>query len=268
MNSSLLKTFGLFLLLVVVIALTSFSIFKSPGSSGITKEEVESVVAEYIQNNPQAILDSVNKHQQNSAAEEGKKAQENITQKQKEIENDPTSPMAGNPKGDVVIVEFFDYSCGYCKNVFPTIEKLLEEDKNIKIVFKELPILGPNSELAAKAGLAVNMIAPGKYFEFHKKLMIGRTGGQESINAIAKELGIDTAALEEKMKSPEIEKTIMADKEMAASIGIRGTPAFIVGGELVPGAIDYEAFKGLIAKARGGKAVDSKEGAAPEMLQP
>ncbi len=253
MNSSLLKIVGMFLLLLLVIALTSFGLLKDFGKGGASKTEIEKIVAEYIQNNPQAILDSVNKHQQNSAEAEEKKAQITIKDKLAEIENNPSSPIAGNAKGDVVIVEFFDYSCGYCKKVLPTITKLIEEDKNVKFVFKELPILGPNSELAAKAALAVYAIAPEKYFAFHKKLMGERVYGQENLNASATELGIDAAAMAKKMNSPEIEKIIAADRELATNVGIRGTPAFIVGGELVPGAIDYDAFKTLIAKARAKK---------------
>jgi protein-disulfide isomerase len=253
MNSSLLKTVGIFLLFLVVIALTSFSLLRGGKSGGLNKQDVEQIVAEYIQKNPQAILDSVSKHQQQAAAEEEKKAQGNIKEKISEIENDPSSPVAGNPKGDIVIAEFFDYSCGYCKKVFPTIIKLVEEDKNIKLVLKELPILGPNSELATRAALAVHLISPSKYFEFHKKLMGGHVAGQDSIDTVAKDLGIDVKAMQEKMKSPDVEKVISKNKDLAANIGIHGTPAFVVGGELVPGAIDYDALKGLVAKSRGKK---------------
>ncbi len=253
MNSSLLKTVGLFLLLLVVIAVTFFSILKGSGAGGASKEEIEKIIADYIQNNPKLILESVSKYQQHASEEDNKKALASIKDKLNEVENDPTSPVAGNPKGDVVLVEFLDYSCGYCKKVLPSIIKFIEEDKNIKVVFKELPILGPNSELTAKAALAVHIISPNKYFAFHKKLMGGQVGGQESINTAAKELGIDVKAMEEKMKSPEIEKIIAKNRELASSIGIHGTPAFVVGGELVPGAVDFDTLKALVAKARDNK---------------
>lgn len=256
MNSSLLKIVGLFLGLLVVIGLTSFSVFKDFGSDNgsIDKNEVEKIIAQYIQNNPQAILDSVTKYQQRSVEEAEQKAQSNVLEKREDLENDPASPVAGNPKGDVVIVEFFDYSCGYCKKVMPTFVKLLEEDKNIKAVFKELPILGPNSELSARAAISVYMIAPDKYFEFHKKLMgSGRISGQGSINVLAKALGIDTKTLEEKMKSKEVESAIAKDKALASEIGIHGTPAFIIDGNLVPGAIDLDTFKTMVANARAKK---------------
>lgn len=255
MNSSLLKTVGIFLLALGIIAILLFSILKDSGrsKSGVSKEEIEKIVADYIQKNPKLILDSVAKHQQQAMAEEEKKAQGNIKEKLAEIEHDSASPIAGNPKGDVVVAEFFDYSCGYCKKVLPSVVKLAEEDKKIKFVFKELPILGPNSELAAKAALAVNMVSPEKYFEFHKKLMGGHVSGQDSIDSIAKEVGIDIKAMQDKIKSPEVEKLISKNKELAANIGIHGTPAFVIGGELVPGAVDYETFKGLVAKARASK---------------
>lgn len=244
----------MFLLLLAVVAITSFGVLKDFGKNTPTnKEAVEKIVAEYIQNNPQLVIDSVTKHQQHAAEEEEKKAQTSIKNKISEIENNPTSPVVGNLKGDVVIVEFFDYSCGYCKKVLPTVAKLVEEDKNIKAVFKELPILGPNSELTAKAALAVYEITPDKYFEFHKKVMGGHVGGQDGINSIAKDLGLDAAAIQTKMKSAEIEKIITSNRELASTIGIRGTPAFIIDGELVPGAVDYETFKALVSKARAKK---------------
>lgn len=254
MNTSLLKIIGMFLIFIVIIALTSFGLLKDFGSSGgVDADAVKEIVAEYIQQNPQAILDSVNKHQQNAAAEEDKKAQNSIKDKLAEIENNPASPFAGNKNGDVVIAEFFDYSCGYCKKVLPTVTKILEEDKNIKFVFKEFPILGPNSELSARAALAVNNINPNKYFEFHKKLMSNHVSGQASLNALATELGIDASAMEKQMKTPQIDKIIANERELASSIGIRGTPAFIIGGELVPGAVDADTLKELVAKARAKK---------------
>jgi protein-disulfide isomerase len=253
MNSSLLKIVGMFLILIVLVAVTSFGVLKDFGGGKIDKEEIEKIIAEYIKKNPQVILDSVSAHQQNAAVEEEKKAQNSIKEKLAEIENNPSSPVAGNKKGDVVIVEFFDYACGYCKKVLPSVTKIIEEDKNVKFVFKELPILGANSELAAKAALAVYIISPDKYFEFHKQLMEGRISGQDSLNNIAKNLGIDVAALEKTMKSDAVEKIISDDRKLAAEIGIRGTPAFIVGGEFIPGAIDYNILKELVDKARGGK---------------
>lgn len=254
MNSSLLKIVGMFLVLLILIAITSFGVLKDFGnSSSLNKDDIEKIIAQYIQNNPQVILDSVNKHQQNAAIEEDKKAQDIIKSKTSEIENNPASPVAGNPKGDVVIVEFFDYLCGYCKKVLPSVTKIIEEDKNVKVVFKEFPILGPNSELAAKAALAVYSIAPEKYFEFHKKVMNSHVGGKESIISLLKELNLNVDAIETKMNSKEIEKIIGDDRALASTIGIRGTPAFIIDGELIPGAVDYEAFKDLVAKARAKK---------------
>lgn len=251
MNSSLLKTVSLFLVLILIISITSFSMLKGSGSGkSMSKEEIEKIVSDYIQNNPKAILDSVAKYQQQASANEDKQAQENTKNKLNEIENDPSSPIAGNPKGDVVIAEFFDYSCGYCKKVFPNFIKLIDEDKNVKVVFKELPILGPNSDLAAHAAIAVHIINPNKYFEFYKAVMGGHINGQESLNSIAKSLGIDAKAMEAKMKSAEVEKILNTNKELASNIGIHGTPAFVIGGELIPGAADYDTLKGLVAKAR------------------
>ncbi len=255
MNSSLFKILGGFLSVIVIIVVIIFSVFNSFGKGGhsVNKEEVEKIVAEYLQSHPQEIIDSVTKHQQNAMEQENTRMQESVKNKLSELENDTTSPVVGNKNGDVTVIEFFDYNCGYCKKAYPSVIKLIEEDKDIKFVFKELPILGPNSELASRAALAVNMISPQKYFPFHKKLMETRITGQEVINSIAKELGIDVAAMETKMKSEELGKIISKDRDMATSIGIHGTPAFIVAGILVPGFIEHDALKALVTKARNDK---------------
>ncbi len=256
MNSSLLKILGGFLSIIIIIAVIMFSVFSSFGKSGsgVNKEEVEKIVSEYINSHPQEIIDAVTKHQQSAMEQENVRMQESVKSKLNELENDPTSPVVGNKNGDVAVIEFFDYNCGYCKKAYPAVAKLVQEDKNLKFVFKELPILGPNSEIASRAALAVNIISPQKYFQFHTKLMETRINGQEAVNSIAKELGIDVASMEAKMKSDEVSKIIAKDRDMATSIGIHGTPAFIVGGVLVPGFVEHATLKSLITKAREDKA--------------
>jgi protein-disulfide isomerase len=149
-----------------------------------------------------------------------------------------------------VLVEFYDYSCGYCKKVFPSVAKLIEEDKNLKVVFKEFPILGPNSVITAKAALAANIIAPEKYLEVHEKLMNSRITSKENLIDIVSSLGIDKDKLSSEMESDKVQKIIDDNKDLARDLGISGTPAFVIGDEFVPGAVSFEQMKEIIKQQR------------------
>jgi protein-disulfide isomerase len=219
-------------------------------AEGITEEEVKKIISQYIKQNPQEIIDSLTQHQISQQREQEQNAQANLKQNLDEIKNNPVDPIAGNPQGDVTVVEFFDYSCGYCKKIMPYIAEIIKTDPNVKVVFKELPILGPNSFIAAQASLAVNMIAPDKYFDYHAKLMSTRVSSKASVLKIADELGIDSSKVEEKMSSQEVQSIIAANKKLAEEVGIRGTPAIVIGEQLYPGAIDLATFQKEIARVR------------------
>lgn len=220
--------------------------------SDAQRQEIDKMIHSYIMENPQVILDAVQKMQ--IQAEEGKKelAKKNLLTSREKLLNDPNSPTSGNPKGDVTIVEFFDYRCGYCKRVFPTLMKAVKDDGNVRVVYKEYPILGPESVVAARAALAVWRLAPEKYEDFHSALMTNKGRYSElKIRSIASDLKIDGNAVIKGMKSDAIEADIGENHSLAQSLGISGTPAFIIGNELVPGAVDLDTLKGLIKEARG-----------------
>jgi protein-disulfide isomerase len=196
-------------------------------------------------------LDAV-QHMQ-AKAKEGKKSliKKNLITSHEKLINDPNSPTSGNPKGDVTIVEFFDYRCGYCKRVLPTMLKAVKEDGNVRIVYKELPILGAESVVASRASLAAWRLAPKKYEAFHTTLMANKGHFSElKIRSIASDLSIDGNALIEGMKSSDIDFILNENHALAQSLGISGTPAFIIGEELVPGAVDMNTLKRMIKKAR------------------
>ncbi|MDG2033778.1 MAG: DsbA family protein, partial [Rhodospirillales bacterium] len=168
-----------------------------------------------------------------------------------QVLNDPDSPVAGNPTGDVTVVEFFDYLCNYCKRIIPTIQKLLKQDKNVRYVFKELPILSLDSRLAARAALVVWKNQKEKYLDFHTTLMTSQGSLSEArILRLAKKVGADTTLIKKKMRSNEISAILKRNFDLAQRLGVRGTPGFIIGDKIVPGAIDLTALKSLIAEAR------------------
>jgi len=168
-----------------------------------------------------------------------------------ELLDDPGSPVGGNRDGDVTVVEFFDYRCGYCIAMAPRLETLLEQDRNLRFVYKEWPILGPMSELAARAALAARR--QGRYEDFHSALMRlrGRLTEATLFDA-ARRLGLDPERLRADMQSAEIDRVLRDNRALAAELGITGTPAFVIGDRLVPGAVPLGELKTVIAAARGG----------------
>jgi protein-disulfide isomerase len=172
-----------------------------------------------------------------------------VVERRDELLNDATAPVAGNPKGDVTIVEFFDYRCPYCKQVEPALEALLKEDRQLRIVYKELPILGKDSVYATRAALAARKQA--KYDKFHTAMMAAKGQiDEKSILQVATASGLDIERLKSDMTASEIDDIIKRNYDLAQALDIHGTPAFIIGGELVPGAIDIATMKQKIAAAR------------------
>jgi protein-disulfide isomerase len=239
--------------LAALLALPAGPVSAAEALSGAQQEQIEAVVREYILKNPEILVESLRgyeeKHRQ-ATEEDAKKA---IAANRDALEKNPTSPVAGNPQGDVTIVEFFDYRCGYCKKVLPSLQELLKTDKNVRVVFKEFPILGPDSVIAAQAALAAWKIAPDKYLPFHLALMESRGEMNEArVLEIAKKVGLDPEKLKAAKADPEIKATIERNHELARALQINGTPAFIVGGQLVPGAVDITTLREMVGTARAG----------------
>lgn len=217
------------------------------------KSAVQDIVRDYILKNPETLIESLRSYEDKQQASQQEAAQKAIAANRDALERDPGAPVAGNPKGDVTVVEFFDYRCPYCKKVLPTVQELLKSDTNIRWVFKELPILGPDSITASAAALAVWKIAPDKYLPFHVAMMETRGEFNEArILETAKKVGIDPDKLKAAMADPEIKARIESNHDLANTLQINGTPAFIVGGKLVPGAADLTTLRDMIQKARAG----------------
>jgi len=210
---------------------------------------VEEIFRRMIKEQPRLILEALQDMRQREEAEAEAKAMAAVKDKRDEILKDPAAPIFGNPDGDVTVVEFFDYRCPYCKTVAGRAMETAKKDGKVKVMFKELPILGPESVFAARAALAAQR--QGKYIEFHLALMRTRERLTDEITIrIAQGVGIDLEKLKKDMASPEIKRQLEANLELAQELGIRGTPAFIVGDKLAPGAIDEETLVKMIADAR------------------
>ena len=191
-------------------------------------------------------------------SEESAKAQVAITQMQDKIFNDPGQVVLGNPDGDVTLVEFFDYNCGYCRAALPDLATLLAEDPNLKVVLKEFPILSNESIDAARVGVLVGE-ADVDYWAFHEALFSSRGKVDKAVALdAASSLGLSKVDLELKMGEPSVAKTIQTSYEIAQALGITGTPTYIIGNEIIPGAIGVDDLRTRIANMRAcGKSVCS-----------
>ena len=214
--------------------------------------DVEEVIAKWVEANPEAIIQSVVSMQKKAAEEQQKNAQRNVSTKKEDLFNNSSDPVYSPMGYDVVMIEFFDYNCGYCKKAYSSVEQLIKEDKKVKIIFKELPILGASSTELSKVAIAVNMVDAKKYFKFHSALMKGSAKTKEDAIEIAKNLGIDIQKLRKKLTNQKsvIEEEIKLNQKLASSIGINGTPAFVIGEEVIPGAIGVDGLKDKISVQR------------------
>jgi protein-disulfide isomerase len=217
---------------------TASSTIRNPKES--EKERIESIIREYLLKNPSIIREAMQALQAQEARERAERSANLMKELRKEILFDPDSPIGGNASGDISIVVFFDYNCGYCKQTLPQIQSVLQSDTLVRIVFKELPILGPPSTFAAKAALAA--ARQGKYVEFHKALMMAERTDENAIRNISETLGMDYPKLEKDMADPQIAELIMRNLRLATSLDLNGTPAYIIGNQIIPGAIDAESL--------------------------
>ena len=218
-------------------------------------EDVEKVVAKWIEANPKAIIASVTNMQKKAMEDQMKDAQKTISTKTKELFEDPNSP-AYSPEGyDVSIVEFFDYSCGYCKKAQSSVAELLSQDKKVRVIYKEYPILGQASKDMSVVAVAVHLTDPSAYKKFHETLMKSNVRNKDEAIKVAKANGVNGEKLEKTLKNDQakIEKILQENAVLGASIGISGTPGFVVGEELIPGAVDADTFKEKIAALRNKK---------------
>lgn len=222
------------------------------------KKEIEALVKEYILNNGEVVIESVNKFQAKQEDESNKQSDAIAKDLIAKLKTDKTIPSIGNQDGDVVIVEFFDYNCGWCKKAFEEVQAMLNDDKNVRIIFYDIPILGPTSTLASRWALAAH--EQGKYWEFHKGVMTHEGAVDEAtLEKIAKAAGADVAKIKKDVDSAKITETLSSHVAVAKSLGIQGTPGFMINETIFRGYIPYDTMKNAVADARKGTTEGKKQ---------
>lgn len=218
-------------------------------ADGLAEDRIKDLVLETIRENPGIVMEAVAILEQQQAAAENIARTNVLTNQRNLLEQDPNAPVLGHLEGDVTVVEFFDYNCSFCRRAMAEVQGLLEDDKNVRLVYREWPILGEGSVFAAKAALAARK--QGKYEEFHWALM-GMSGRAEeaSVIRIAGEVGLDVAQLRKDMEAPDVGEHIETSMGLAQSLGFNGTPSFVIGEELVPGFVKKSQLVEIVDTAR------------------
>jgi protein-disulfide isomerase len=217
--------------------------------SDTEKRSIETIVHDYLMKHPEVLLEAMQAYDEKQASAKAAAQNKAVAANRALIFDDPTSFIAGNPKGDVTIVEFFDYQCGYCKRTFEPLMNEIKKDGNIRLILKEFPILGPRSIVASHAAIA--SMKQGKYFEFHQALFRNRAElTDDRIIEIAKSVGIDPVQMKKDMADPKIIKIIDRNVKLARALDIDGTPGFVIGDSVHAGALDADELAAEVREAR------------------
>jgi protein-disulfide isomerase len=215
--------------------------------------EIEGIVKAYLIAHPEVIQEVMTEIEKRQAEAEVEKHKEGVKQYSKVLFYSPRQVTLGNPDGDVTMVEFFDYNCGFCRRALADMLDLMKADPKLRVVLKEFPVLGPGSVEAAQVAVAVRMQDKDgkKYLEFHQKMLTGRGQADRArALAVAKEVGLDMGRLEKDMASDEAKETIDENLKMAEALGLNGTPSYVIGTDVVVGAVGLTALKEKVAAAR------------------
>jgi protein-disulfide isomerase len=225
--------------------------------SASQRSELERIVREYLIAHPEVLQEAMNELDKRQTAQQAEKHKAAIKQYSEALFSSPRQVVLGNPSGNVTFVEFFDYNCGYCKRAMDDMLTLLKDDPKLKVVLKEFPVLGPGSVEAAQVAVAVHMQdkTGKKYLEFHQKLLGGRGEANKArAMAVAKDIGLDMARIEKDIASPEVKATLQESFKLAEALGLNGTPSYVIGDNVVIGAVGLETLKEKVNTSRCGKA--------------
>ena len=231
-------------------------IVRADDFSASQRTAIESIVHEYLIAHPEVLQEAMNELERRQSAAEAEKHKVAVKDNALKLFSSPHQVVLGNPDGNVTFVEFFDYNCGYCRGAMNDMLTLMRDDAKLKVVLKEFPVLGPGSLEAAQVAVAVRMqdTTGKKYLDFHTKLLGGR-GQADKARAlgVAKEVGLDMNRLEKDLTSPEVNETLQENFKLAEALGLNGTPSYVIGSDVVVGAIGLAGLQGKVSTARCGK---------------
>ena len=242
--------------LALAVAWPTLEVARAQSFSPDQRKEIEKIVREYLIGNPDVLKEVIAEAERRQAAEDAMKYVDVIKQHSTAIFNSTHQVTLGNPKGDVTMVEFFDYNCGFCKRALTDMMTLMKADPKLRVVLKEFPVLGEGSVQAAQVAVAVRMQdkTGQKYLEFHQRLLESRNQIDKArAMAVVKQIGLDPARIEKDIASPEVRTTLEESFKLADLLGINGTPSYVIGSSVVVGAVGVDQLREHINTARCGK---------------
>ncbi|UVF17774.1 DsbA family protein [Microvirga terrae] len=216
------------------------------------KQAIGEIVKDYLVKNPEVLTEVIAELEKRQAEAQQVAQASAVKETKQSLLNASHSYIVGNPSGDITLVEFFDYNCGYCKKALSDVQTLMKSDPNLRVVLKDFPVLGPDSVEASRVALAVkNQLQGQKLFDYHIKVLEsrGRVNGERAM-AVAKEMGVDMARLQKDVESSEVRAALQENMALGDKLNLTGTPAFIVGETVIPGAVGMEPLKQLVDNVR------------------
>ena len=245
-------------MLAIVLIFPTAAPVRAQSFSTDQRGEIERIIREYLLSHPELLQDVMNELEKRQTVADAEKHRSAVKQHAATIFNSTRQVTLGNLQGDVTVVEFFDYNCGYCKRAMIDMLELLKGDGQVKFVLKEFPVLGDASLQAAQVAVAVRMqdkTGGKKYLEFHQKMLSGRGQVDKArAVAVAREIGLDVARIEKDLASEEVKTTLEESYKVAEALGLNGTPSYVVGSDVVIGAVGLKVLKEKVNNARCGKA--------------
>jgi protein-disulfide isomerase len=221
----------------------------TPSLSPDQAAAVNKLIHDYLMNNPKVVIEAIEHADAASKADEIEAQKQQIRDHREELDHDPTSPVLGNPQGDVTVVEFFDFRCPYCKVTAPAVEQLIEHDSNVRLVMKDFPILGDESTFASRVALVAQ--AHGKYGEFFKAMFDQKGEINDVVTLdVAKSIGLDTELVKKEMESEQLDTILKNNLDLAKAVGAEGTPAFIIADNLQAGTITTDQLEAQVKEIR------------------
>lgn len=234
---------------VTVLAVGQTLPARAESSSVPAQPALDQAIEQYIRSHPEVIEQAMQSLDVKRQRDEKLRVRQAIATHQEELLRDPASPVSGNLNGDVTVIEFFDYRCGYCKRVASAVTQLQKDEPGVRVVYKDFPILGEVSVFGARAALAAR--EQGKHQVFHEAMLTSENElTNEEVLAIAQRVGLDVKKLEVDLQAPELQAAIDRNHALAKLLGISGTPGFVVGNEVYPGALELTGLKALVKQAR------------------
>lgn len=237
--------------LTLLAFVTSLSFSHFAAAENLTQAELEQFLHDYLMEHPEVIQQSLDRYQQQQAAARQAAERERLASMTDQLEASPNDPVIGNPDGSLTLVEFYDYNCGYCKRADSTVQALIEANPDLRVVYKEFPILAETSLTAAKASLAFHRLYPDQFEDFHRSLLGRRSLPSDDAvwDTVASMDDIDVAAVQEESQADWVQQTLAQNRQTARDLGVSGTPTFVIGGQLLKGAYPQATIQAAIDEA-------------------